>query len=142
MKILLAVDGSKPSLEAVDSLVAHASWYRERPEVELVTVHLPVPKLPGMGAVVGKEQIQRYYDEEGHANLVDAKKKLVAAKIKFQARVLVGPIAEMITKHATAAGCDFICIGTRGMSATANAFLGSTSTEVLHTATVPVLLVR
>jgi hypothetical protein len=55
MKILLAVDGSKHSLKAVDALIAQASWYREAPQVELVTVHLPVPKLRGMGVVVGKD---------------------------------------------------------------------------------------
>lgn len=142
MKILLAVDGSKPSLEAVDSLVAHAQWYREAPQVELVTVHLPVPKLPGMGAAVSKAQVRQYYEEEGNANLAGAKKKLAKAGIKFQARVLVGPVAETIVKHAKAAGCDLIYIGTRGMTATANALLGSTATKILHSATVPVLLVR
>ena len=49
MKILLAVDGSKCSLDAVDNVIEHADWYRERPAVELLTVHLPVPKLPRMG---------------------------------------------------------------------------------------------
>ena len=39
MKILLAVDGSKQSLAAVQSLIEHADWYRDRPTVELVTVH-------------------------------------------------------------------------------------------------------
>ena len=55
MKILLAVDGSKYSLDAADNLIAHADWYREKPVVELLTVHLPVPKLPRMGLVVGKK---------------------------------------------------------------------------------------
>jgi nucleotide-binding universal stress UspA family protein len=48
MKILLAVDGSKSSLKAVDHLVEHASWFREAPAIELLTVHLPVPKLPNI----------------------------------------------------------------------------------------------
>ena len=54
MKILLAVDGSKYSLDAVNCLIEHADWYREKPDVELLTVHLPVPKLPNMSVVVGK----------------------------------------------------------------------------------------
>jgi len=49
MKILLAVDGSKNSLDAVQWLIDHVDWYRELPQVELVTVHLPVPQLPGLG---------------------------------------------------------------------------------------------
>ena len=65
MRILIAADGSKYSLDAVNCLIEHADWYRERPVVELLTVHLPVPRLPRMGLVVGKNQIERYYREEG-----------------------------------------------------------------------------
>ena len=61
MKILLAVDGSKPSLEAVEYLSKHADWYREQPVVELLTVQHPIPSLPGLQ----KNQLQRFYQEEG-----------------------------------------------------------------------------
>jgi nucleotide-binding universal stress UspA family protein len=142
MKILLAVDGSKPSLDAVNCLVEHAGWYREKPQVELITVHLPVPKLPGMGAAVGKSQIAKYYEEEGQMSLAAARKKLDAAGIPYQPQVLVGPVAETIVKHAAAKRCDLIYLGTRGMTAAASALLGSTATKVLHISTVPVLLVK
>jgi nucleotide-binding universal stress UspA family protein len=142
MKILLAVDGSKNSLDAVDCLIEHADWYREKPAVELVTVHLPVPRLPRMGLVVGKDQVQRYYAEEGAALLAKAKKKLDAAGIAYQTRILVGPIAETIVQHAKTRRCDMIFIGTRGMTAAANMLLGSVATKVLHLSRVPVLLVK
>ena len=142
MKILVAVDGSKNSLDAVDCLIDHADWYREKPQVELVTVHLPVPKLPGMSAAVSKSQIQRYYDEEGEARLVSAKKRLAAAGVPCEARVLVGSIAESIVEHARAKRCDIIYIGTRGMSALGKALIGSTAAKVLHISTIPVLLVK
>jgi nucleotide-binding universal stress UspA family protein len=142
MKILLAVDGSKNSLDAVQSLVEHAGWYRDRPKVELVTVHLPVPKLPGMGAAVGKSQVQRYYQEEGNARLAAAKRKLDAAGLPYEARVLVGAVAETIVKHAKDKRCDLIYIGTRGMSEIGKALLGSTATKVLHISDIPVLLVK
>ena len=142
MKILLAVDGSKHSLAAVDSLIDHADWYRSKPEVELVTVHLPVPMVGRMGVGPSKAQVQKYYDEEGAATLAPAKKKLAAAKLPHTARVLVGPIAETLAKHAKTSGCDLIFIGTRGMTAAANAVLGSTATKVLHISTVPVLVVK
>ena len=91
MKILLAVDGSKASLEAVDCVIDHTDWYREKPEVELVTVHLPVPKLPGMGMAVGKAQIERYYEEEGQQTLAAARKLPPPAQVP-DAR-MVGDIA-------------------------------------------------
>lgn len=142
MKILLAVDGSKQSMKAVDCLLEHADWYRGKPDVELVTVHLPVPKLGGIGGGVNKAQVQKYYQEEGEEWLAPAKKKLDAAKVPYAAHILVGPVAEMLVKHAASAGCDLIYVGTRGMTATANALLGSTATKVLHLSTVPVLLVK
>ena len=142
MRILLAVDGSKHSLAAVRCLIEHADWYRERPVVELVTVHLPVPKLPRMGLVVGKNQITRYYAEEGEAWLAPAKKLLGAAGIAYSAHILVGRIADAIVRHAEKTRCDQICIGTRGHTAAASMLLGSTATKVLHIAKIPVLLVR
>ena len=142
MKILLAVDGSKPSLDAVDCLIEHADWYGTSPEVELVTVHLPVPKLPGLSSVVGKAGVQRYYQEEGDDRLAAARKKLDAARIKYQARVLVGQVAETLVKHAKDKRCDMIYVGTRGMSSAAAAIVGSTAAKVLRLATVPVLLVK
>lgn len=137
MKILLAVDGSEHGLAAVDCLIDHADWYRERPQVELVTVHLPVPAVG-----VSKTQVQKYYAEEGAVCLAPAKKKLDAAKLDYNEKVLVGPIAETLVKHAKDTRCDLIYIGTRGMTAAANALLGSTATKVLHLSPVPVLLVK
>jgi nucleotide-binding universal stress UspA family protein len=142
VKILLAVDGSKFSLDAVDCLVEHADWYREKPAVELLTVHLPVPKLPRMNMVVGKNQIERYYRDEGEAILVATKKRLDAAGIRYNASILVGAIAETIVAHAKKTRCDLIFIGTHGRTAAGNMLLGSIATKVLHISTVPVLLVR
>ena len=142
MKILIAVDGSKHSLTAVESVIAHADWYREKPDIELVTVHLPVPKLPGMGAAVGKAQLARYYEEEGQANLAAAKKRLDGARLRYEARVLVGDVAESIVKHARASRCDMLCMGSRGMTELKNALVGSTATKVLHLADRPVLIVK
>jgi nucleotide-binding universal stress UspA family protein len=142
MKILLAVDGSNPALDAAKLLVEHADWYREKPEVELVTVHLPVPKLGNMGAAVSKAQIERYYREEGEQNLAEAKKLLDRAGIAYEAQVLVGPIAETIAKHAKSSRCDLIMIGTHGRTAIADALIGSTASKVLHIADVPVLLAK
>jgi len=142
MRVLIAVDGSKHSLDAVQCLVDHADWYRQRPEVELLTVHLPVPKLPRMGLAVGKGQIQRYYQEEGEARLAAARRRLEAAGIAHKATVLVGPVAETIVKRAKDTRCDLIYIGTRGMTEIGKALIGSTANKVLHLADTPVLLVK
>jgi len=142
MKVLLAVDGSKSSVKAVDWVVEHFGDARSRPAIELVTVHLPVPKLPNMGKVVGKAQIERFYAEEGEECLAPAKRRLERAGIPFAARILVGPVAETLVKHARASGRDLIVVGTRGMTGLGNFVLGSTATKLLHLADRPVLIVK
>jgi len=142
MKILLAVDGSKHSLKAVKTLIAHADWYRETPAVELVNVHLPVPRIRGMSAVVGASQIRRYYDREGKVALSKARKLLDAKGIKYSAHILVGPVAETIVRQARLTRCDLIMMGTRGMSAAANLLLGSCANRVVNVSPIPVLLVK
>ena len=142
MKILLAVDGSKPSLDAVDLLVQHAGELSSRPVIEMITVHLPVPKVGGLTARISKEQLARYYEEEGQANLAAAKKKLDAAGFTYTTRVLVGPIAETIVKQANSAKCDLIWMGSRGMSALGKALVGSVANKVLQLASQPLLIVK
>ena len=142
MKILLAVDGSKPSLDAVGLVIRSFGQLRDKPEVELVTVHLPVPRLGGLSASVSKEQLAKYYQEEGEANLAPAKKKLDAAGVKYKASVVVGPIAESIVKQASATKCDLICMGSHGRTGLAGLVLGSTAMKVLTHTKVPVLVTR
>ena len=142
MKMLLAVDGSKSALKGVDCVIDNADWYRKKPEVLLVTVQRPLPKLPNMGKVVGRAQLDRFYQEEGGKALAAARRKLEAAGIRCEARVLVGEVAESIAKEAKAARCDLICIGTRGMTELGGFALGSTATRVLHVADRPVLLAK
>ena len=136
MKILLAVDGSEHALDAVKCVIGHADWYREKPEIELLTVNLPVPKLPGIGAAVGKAQIERYYQEEGEQALAQAKKLLERAGLAYEPRILVGDPAETIVKQAKSARCDVIAIGTPSR------WLGSTANKVMNISELPVLLVK
>jgi len=142
MKVLLAVDGSKNALDAARFLIEHADWVRERPQVELLFVHPPVPRVRGMGSVVGKREIQRYYEEEGEEGLAGVKKLLEAAGVAYRARILIGPVAETIVSHAKSARCDMILVGNRGMTAAGNLLLGSVATKVLHLSPMPVLLVK
>ena len=138
MKILVAVDGSKPSLKAVQALIDHAERYSRKPEVELLTVHLPVPPV----GRVPKSQLERYSVEEGQARPEAAKKKLHPAGIAYKPHVLVGPVAEAIVKHARHKRCDMIVIGTRGMGPVGAALIGWTALKVLHISDIPVLLVK
>ena len=142
MKILLAADGSKYSIDAVKFLTSNINWVRERPELELLYVHPPLPKLSGLGAVIGKKQLQQYYDEEGAEALAAARQILDGAKIPYAAHVLVGLPAETIVAHAKRTRADMLLIGHRGASAAANAVMGSVAAKLLQLSPIPVLLVK
>lgn len=137
MKILLAVDGSKTSLDAVKFVIKHAHWFSERPQLEVVSAHaqISVPRFPGMRGI-GRAQMQQYYEEEGGKRLTEAKKLLDQAGIRYEARVLVGNLAEVIVKHAAKTGCDLIVVGAP------QAVIGSVSSKVVHLSEVPVLMVK
>lgn len=142
VKILLAVDGSESAVRATRKLVESAAAYREPPQVELVTVHLPVPHVGFSGVVVTHEMIERYYREEGEKALAPSKALLDQAKIRYASHILVGDIAKCIVEHAEKSGCAMIFMGTRGMTAMSNMLVGSIATKVLHLAHAPVVLVH
>ena len=142
LKVLLPTDGSPSALRATQKLVDTLDWYKEPPTIDLLTVHLPVPRVPNMGAFVSKEMIQKYYDEESAAMLAPSRKLLDAAGVQYTVHQLVGPIAETIVRQATESGSNMIYMGTRGMSALANMALGSVATRVLHLSHIPVVLIH
>lgn len=143
LKIMLAVDGSDSASRATQTLIEAAGWYKEPLEVELVTVHLPLPQVGGFaGSVVSHDMVEKYYSEEGGKALAPARKLLDAAGVRYVPHILVGEVAPSLVSHAQKTGCKMLYMGTRGMSAVSNLMVGSVATKVLHLCTVPVVLVH
>ena len=143
LKILLAVDGSESATRATQKVIEAAGWFKEPLEVELVTVHLPLPQVGGFaGAVVSHDMVEKYYSEEGGKALAPARELLDGAGIRHVPHILVGEIAQSVVGHAQQTDCKLLFVGTRGMSAMSNLMVGSVATKVLHLSTVPVVLVH
>ena len=142
LKVLLPVDGSEASLRATEALIRMLAWYRERPAIELLAVHLPVPRLPNMRVVVSEETIERYYADETDAMVAASRKALDAGGVTYGVTRLVGPVAETIVDHAGRIGADMIVMGTRGMTALSSMVMGSVATRVLHLARIPLVLIH
>lgn len=143
LKILLAADGSESADRAAQKLIESADWYKEPLEVELVTVHLPLPQVGGFaGSVVSHDMVEKYYSEEGGKALAPVRKLLDAASVQYVPHILIGEIAPNLVSHAQKTGCKMLYMGTRGMSAMSNLVIGSVATKVLHLSTVPVVLVH
>ncbi len=141
MKVLLTTDGSKYALDAIESFVSRLTWFRDAPAIDLVHVHLPIPVGRAV-AWAGKEAVERYYAEEAAEALAPAEELLTRREIAFHAVKLVGEPGHEIVRHAEAAGCDLIVVGTRGHGAMANLVMGSVATKVIAGARVPVLVIR
>lgn len=141
MKVLLATDGSKNALDAIEAFVSRLAWFRESPSIELAHVHPPIPVGRAV-AWAGKEAVERYYAEEAAAALEPAEELLARREVAFTSVKLVGEPGQEIVRHAESAGCDLIVIGTRGHGAVANLVMGSVATKVIAAARIPVMVIR
>jgi nucleotide-binding universal stress UspA family protein len=139
-RILLAVDGSEASAQAITYVCAlrNASM---PVEVRLLNVQAPISS-GIVRRLVSQAIVDAYVHEEGLQALDTATKALQAAGIAFQADIQVGHAAEMIVRQALQRGCTRIVMGTRGHGALASVMLGSTALQVLHRSAVPVTLVK
>jgi len=142
LKILLPVDGSPSALRATQKLIDTLDWYKEAPAIEVMSVHLPIPRVPNMGAFVSAEMVRKYYEDEGNAMLASSRGLLDTAGIAYNVHLATGQVAETIAERAAQTAADMIYMGTRGMSALANMALGSVTTRVLHLTHVPVVLIH
>ena len=140
MRILVPVDGSETCARALDAVIRQLGLYKEAVEIHLLNVQRPLPSRAA--AHVPGDAVPEYHREQGLAELAQARARLDAGRIAYQHHIAVGEPAEVITRYAREHRCDQIVMGTRGMSSVSNLLLGSVATEVIHLATVPILLVK
>lgn len=140
IKVLVPVDGSEPAEHAVKKVIELA------PRMDTIEIHLlnVQPRILSGEVVmfVGQEAIDKYHREESEKALKPARKLLDQAQLHYTVHAKVGNIAATITLTAQDLGCDSIVMGTRGMSPIKNLVLGSTATQVIHYAEIPIMLVK
>jgi len=140
MKILLPVDGSEISLEAVRHAVR---LQREglRASVVLANVQEPA-SLYEMVVAHDIGVIERVSAEAGAHALAPAQALLREAGISFESEVARGDPAHTLVDILERHGCDLVVMGARGLGNMRSALLGSVSHEMLHAAGVPVMIVK
>lgn len=140
MKLLVAVDGSEQALDAA----RHALRLREaglKAEIVLATVQEPT-FLYEMVLPPTSDVLERVSGAVGHRALEGAEALLREAGVPFEHEIGSGEVAPTLLSIAQARGCEGIVLGARGLGAVRGALLGSVSQAILHTATVPVTVVR
>jgi nucleotide-binding universal stress UspA family protein len=140
MKILLPVDGSDVSLEAVRVAIRLAKEGLTTSAVlanvqeaatlyELVVAHDPAV-IEQVSAAAGAHTLQA------------AEALLTQAGIPYETEIASGDPAHTIVDILERYGCEMVVMGASGMSPLRGALLGSVSNEVLHSANVPVMIVK
>lgn len=140
MKILLPVDGSELSLKAVQ-LALHLLSQGLSGSLVLANVQEPATLYEMVVAPDGAV-LERVSTAAGIDALEKAEALVIAANAVYEREIASGDPANTIVDIAERFGCDMIVMGARGTSALRSALLGSVSNEVLHSAGVPVMIVK
>ena len=138
--ILVPVDGSDNSARAVEYLITLVAALRDT-RIHLINVQDPVSALETTQCW-SAEQCAALQQETGDLALTAARKRLDVAGIPYTAEIAAGAVAQTIADYAREWQCNMIVMGTRGMSATGNLLMGSVAAKVVHSANLPVLLVK
>ena len=140
MKILIPVDGSAASLEAVRQALR---MVQDGLRASLVLANVQEPAtLYEMLLAHDPEVIDKVSAEAG-LNLLEPARALVReAGVAHEIEVAAGDPAHTLIDILENFGCDMVVMGARGLGTLRSAMLGSVSHEVLHAAQLPVLIVK
>ena len=138
-RILVAVDGSEPSLKAARMAADIALRFGAK----LTMVHV-VPKLLLPPDVYGLTIAEVEKEHRAYADrlLETAVSSLDEPGLEISTSVLYGSPAEAIAEEGAAAEVGMIVIGSRGHGAVARMFLGSVSDRLVHISPKAVLVVH
>jgi nucleotide-binding universal stress UspA family protein len=139
-KILIAVDGSPASCEAVEFGVELAA--EQDASVTLVHVAPPLDVIPATAFGMGVGARPHAVSEEDRQLLVEAKAVAEQHGLRATAKLLIGNAVDEIVACADNLDVDLIVIGSRGHGMLTSALLGSVSRRVLSESRRPVAIVR
>ncbi len=140
MKILLPVDGSDVSLEAVRFAVR---LIREGLQASLVLANVQEPASLYEMVVAHDPVVLEQVSAAAGAHALEAGEALLKlAGMAYECEVVSGDPAHAIVDIVERFGCDLVVMGAHGLGDLRSALLGSVSHEVLHAAGVPVLIVK
>lgn len=141
MKVLLPVDGSKSSLNAVKYIAKLASNSRSPVKVTLISIHDDMG-LNHVKQFVAKSVVDDYLREISEKDLKPAQKVLDAARVKHSMVIRRGHVAEEIINQANKDKVDLIVMGAKGRSGILDVLMGSVAQRVSSSAKQAVLLVK
>ncbi|MCI5851639.1 MAG: universal stress protein [Sutterellaceae bacterium] len=140
MKILLPIDGSEYSRNAIEFVASRATLLGTAQSLELLNIQVPLPARASR--LVGRDALDRYYEEEADKVFAAARKILQQEHLTVTETYAVGAPDEKIAAEAEKTKADLIVMGSRGLSPLKGLIMGSVTTGVLARTRCPILLLR
>lgn len=139
--MLVAIDGSEVAVRALEHAIRQA---KSAPDLGLHVVSVQPPqRVYGEIEVYADERRMREFGASmTRAILDDARQRLAGCVTHFELELLEGDPGEAIARRAAALGCESIVMGTHGRGRLGSALMGSVAQHVVHSASVPVTLVK
>jgi nucleotide-binding universal stress UspA family protein len=132
--ILLTLDGT-PTDRAI---IEHVKKLAKLAHSRVVLLHVA----DGWAArTYGRDAISAEITEDT-AYLENVRKELEAVGVPAEAELAYGEPVSEIVKWVKQRGCDLVAMSTHGHRFLADLFLGTTASQVQHSISVPVLLLR
>ncbi len=135
-KILVALDGSKNSIQALSNAIQLAK--QTGASITGISVIQVFPTEMGlMKTMIGKTLSKHYKHFMQTAKIMCTKKD-----VSFRGMVQYGEEGKTIVSFAHKNNFDLIVVGSRGLGKLKELFLGSTSNYVVHSSKIPVLIIK
>jgi nucleotide-binding universal stress UspA family protein len=140
MKILVPVDGSALSLEALRHALA---LIRNGLRAELVLANVQAPASLYEIVVAHDPDVIKTVSADAGAHLLEPAREMCRkAGVAFECEVVSGDPVHALCDLAEQHGCHQIVIGAHGKGVLASALLGSISHALAHASPVPVTIVK
>jgi nucleotide-binding universal stress UspA family protein len=136
-KILVAFDGSAPSIRAIQ----HASKLAKSVNANKLTI-VHIKERIHLQQPVFSVDLDALIEEENRDILSEAHNHLTQSGIPYEAYGLEGTASKKIIEYAHDNQQDVIIIGSQGKGFVKETFLGSVSHEVAQSAECPVIIVK
>ena len=150
-KVLVALDGSEPSNNALNQAVAIATKFKAKLIMLAVVQRVMIPIFPdeGFGGVPlsAAKDMAQYQDKMRNVyqtvlNEAETKVTQQYPDLRVEAILMEGRPSGTITDYAEENDVDLIVMGSRGIGGYTGWILGSTSRRVVDSCTKPILIVK
>jgi nucleotide-binding universal stress UspA family protein len=147
-KILVAIDGSQPSIDAANYAIEIAKKNSNSQLIALTVLDISTPRRLSSSFITaptyGLKELEEQRKQAQKWLESISKKVEVEKNIQYKAEIIEGSISVegTIVDYAESENIDLIVIGTRGRSGFKKMLLGSVASKVVTYATCPVLVIK